>query len=497
MKIRHKILLSLLSILGLLILIALTTYRASLEVSFYQKRLEFFGTQLSGLTNLRAQVRNQILETYEVCFVEGIKDHESDIQEQRARVKIRFAELEQVFPTKDMETESNLHQLELEYSLLDAGLQEGISAVKRGLISDGKKIILDVREKRFNQGFIKNISTLIDAQKELTKRSSQELDQSISKLKKTIGLFAVIALFLVIGITVFLSKSIGGRLAAMESATRQISDGDFKISIPEKGSDEVSILAKSFNEMALSLDETRERLRQQQEVVAHSSKMSALGEMAGGIAHEINTPLAIIQMRAGQLLEQIELNTVDLKKMKASLQGIDLTVQRIGKIIKGLRSFARDGRHDPLTLNSIVKIVEDTFSLCQERFRNHGISLEFLHEGDAEILCRPSEIGQVLLNLLNNSFDAIQENSQRWVKVELRDGQQEIFLLISDSGRGIPNELQQKIMQPFFTTKEVGKGTGLGLSISKGIIEGHFGELLIDNSGPNTTFVIKFRKNQS
>lgn len=83
MKIRHKILLSLLSILGVLILITVTTYKASEKVDFYQERSEFLGNQLSALTNLRAQVRNQILETYEVCFVEGTKNHIREIGIQR------------------------------------------------------------------------------------------------------------------------------------------------------------------------------------------------------------------------------------------------------------------------------------------------------------------------------------------------------------------------------------------------------------------------------
>jgi len=494
MKIRHKILLSLLSILGVLILITVTTYKASEKVDFYQERSEFLGNQLSALTNLRAQVRNQILETYEVCFVEGTKNHIREIGIQREQVNLRFAELEKIMSTSEVET-SDVKLLKLEYSYLDQGLTEGIAAAEKGLTTQAKQIILKVREDRFNQGFIKKISEMIEAHKAATKESGQELDRSISKLKDVIGLFAGLAFLLMIGITIYQSNAIGGRLASMEGAIHRIAEGDYQVSLLEKGSDEVALLAKAFNQMTLSLSETRERLRMQQEVVTHSSKMSALGEMAGGVAHEINTPLAVIQMRADQLLEAIEEKNLDPELLHNSLKAIDQTVRRISKIINGLRAFARDGRKDPLAPHSAVRLVEDTFSLCRERFKNHGVSLEFSHSGDVEILCRPSEIGQVLLNLLNNSFDAIQDLQSKWVKVELQDREQEIAILIIDSGPGIPDEIQKKMMQPFFTTKEIGKGTGLGLSISKGIVESHHGLLQIDNSRSNTTFIIRFPKN--
>jgi PAS domain S-box-containing protein len=221
-----------------------------------------------------------------------------------------------------------------------------------------------------------------------------------------------------------------------------------------------------------------------------ASKMSALGEMAGGIAHEINTPLAVIQMRTDQLLEHVEDGTLTNATLINSLQAIENTVKRIAQIISGLRSFARDGSRDPMIVFRVSKIVEDTFSLCKEKFKSHGISLEFDLKQDADIECRPGEISQVILNLLNNSFDAIQELPEKWIKIELNKIANLIFIRVTDSGKGITPENQKKLMQPFFTTKEIGKGTGLGLSISRGLIRSHHGKLDFDSQSENTSFLI-------
>lgn len=231
----------------------------------------------------------------------------------------------------------------------------------------------------------------------------------------------------------------------------------------------------------------------QQQSLALSSKMSALGEMAGGVAHEINTPLAVIQMRTDLMLDSLNDEELDKEIFKSSLVAIDLTVKRIGQIVKGLRSFARDGSQDELSLYSVQRIIEDTFGLCRERFANHGVSLECVAtDENIQLNCRPGEISQVLLNLLNNAYDAVQGLNAKWVKVEAYKSEEKIFLCVSDSGPGIPPEIQAKMMQPFFTTKEIGKGTGLGLSISRGFIENHGGKLTIDNAVSHTRFVLSF-----
>lgn len=238
------------------------------------------------------------------------------------------------------------------------------------------------------------------------------------------------------------------------------------------------------------LRSSQETIIAQQQSLIVSSKMSALGEMAGGIAHEINTPLAVIQMRAEQLMDAAQDDQLDKQMVLNSLNGITTTVKKISKIVQGLRSFSRDGRRDPMMPTSVNKIVEETFDLCRQRFSNHGVDIKYVSEHDAIIDCRSSEISQVLLNLLNNAYDAVRPLQAKWITVELKRFPKHVMIEVTDSGAGIPKEIQDRLMQPFFTTKDIGKGTGLGLSISKGLAEGHGGKISIDNDCANTRFSV-------
>lgn len=255
-----------------------------------------------------------------------------------------------------------------------------------------------------------------------------------------------------------------------------------------------SLLEQRVLERTEQLSQSQKTIVEQQQAVVMVSKLSAIGEMAGGVAHEINTPLAIIQMRADQLLECLNEEPQDKAMIRSALEAIVNTVTRISRIVNGLRSFARDGSKDLVQPVLINKIVEDTFSLCREKFNNNGVKLQYFSESNIEFECRAGEISQVLLNFLNNAFDAIQDCPQKWIRIEAKDTAKNIVISITDSGNGIPLDIQEKIMQPFFTTKEIGKGTGLGLSISTGIIEGHGGNIEIDNLSMNTCFVLTIPK---
>jgi len=240
-------------------------------------------------------------------------------------------------------------------------------------------------------------------------------------------------------------------------------------------------------------------LRENEMRLLHASKMSSLGEMSSGIAHEINNPLAIIHGKSHQIRRHLSaLSTPESAPLVKLTEDIDQTVERISKIIKGLRSFSREGEKDPFELRSVKTLVDETLAFCATRFKHHEIELKVGKIGESLTLqCRPSQIAQVLLNLLNNAYDAVQNLPDRWVAIEATDRGQFIDLLITDSGSGIPEKIRERMMDPFFTTKEVGKGTGLGLSISLGILKSHQGSLLIDPSHPNTRFVIQLPKLQN
>lgn len=235
---------------------------------------------------------------------------------------------------------------------------------------------------------------------------------------------------------------------------------------------------------------TRE-LKETQSALLLSARMSALGEMAGGIAHEINNPLGIISGQASILKDMCESNEFNRELFLRGLEKVEKTSQRIAKIVKGLKSFSRDGSDDAPEKVQVQTIISDVLELCSSKMQSRGIALQVSGQVQSlTIECRPTELGQVLLNLLNNASDAIEALEERWITLEVQSEGDSVIFVITDSGKGIPQDVREKMMQPFFTTKDVGKGTGLGLSISKGIVEKHLGTLRYDEGCTNTRFVV-------
>jgi signal transduction histidine kinase len=224
-----------------------------------------------------------------------------------------------------------------------------------------------------------------------------------------------------------------------------------------------------------------------------ASKMAALGEMASGIAHEVNNPLTAIIGRAGLLLHTAQTDHSWPRPVVLHSEAIRSTALRIAAIIRSLRLFAREDEHDPLKEVSVRDILNETLELCRERFRVHGIELKApMPEADVRIQCHPVQISQAILNLLNNAYDALEGAQTKWVRLETAVYADSIEISVTDSGPGIPKHLQEKVLRPFFTTKPAGKGTGLGLSISQRLVEASEGSLWLDKQSKNTRFVIRF-----
>jgi signal transduction histidine kinase len=245
----------------------------------------------------------------------------------------------------------------------------------------------------------------------------------------------------------------------------------------------------------------QERLRAERELELtrqtsiYSAKMAALGEMSGNIGHEINNPLAAILLRAHRLQRLAARDKLDVLAVSGTARDIEATVDRIRRIVDALRLFARDAEKDPMRPESVAAIVGDTIELCKERFRQHTIDLTVdAISPDIYIECRAVQISQVLLNLLSNAHDAVESAPERRVRIAAEADDQEVRIAVTDSGPGVPRELRARIMEPFFTTKEIGKGTGLGLSVSKGIAEAHGGRLAHDDAASETRFVLVLRR---
>ncbi|MFZ3230933.1 MAG: HAMP domain-containing sensor histidine kinase [Pseudobdellovibrio sp.] len=233
----------------------------------------------------------------------------------------------------------------------------------------------------------------------------------------------------------------------------------------------------------------------QQKLIA-SAKLSALGEMASGIAHEVNSPLGAIILSA----EMIELINFESDMPNPDIARRAQTIlkggQRVSKIISGLRLFSRETSNEQKTMFSGLELIESTIIFCSEKFKKHKIELRLDDNlNDVKIYGKKTQLSQTLLNLLNNSFDAVSDLEKKWVHIKIQQTAQFVEIKVIDSGNRISNQVAEKIFQPFFTTKTVGQGTGLGLSISKGIVSSHGGDLFYEEANPNTCFVIQLPTN--
>lgn len=219
-----------------------------------------------------------------------------------------------------------------------------------------------------------------------------------------------------------------------------------------------------------------------------SSKMYTLGEMAASIAHELNNPLTIIQGLAWMSSSLLEGEQPPVAKLTENMNKIIAMTERSGKIIKGLRVFARDATDDPMEQIELNVIIEETLELCKGKIKSRGVTIEWEPGEQAYSKGKSVQISQVLLNLLNNAADAIEGQASPWIKISFAKKDDFWAVSVTDSGQGIAPEVVKKMMSPFFTTKPVGKGTGLGLSISSSILKSHNGDFWYDKDCQNTRF---------
>lgn len=238
----------------------------------------------------------------------------------------------------------------------------------------------------------------------------------------------------------------------------------------------------------------KERNEMYQKLI-QSSKMVALGEMAGGMAHEINNPLSIIKMNATFAIECLQEENFNKVSIEKNINTIISTSNRIEKIITGLQHFSQEGPNEPFISTSVASIIDETTNFCLQKMNSKSINFIMpVIDTSLFIDCCPTQISQVILNLLNNAIDAVEGSFTKWISLDVKTNSNLVIISISDSGPGISPEIKGKLMQPFATTKAAGKGTGLGLSISKGIVDKHNGTLVFDESTGHTTVKITLKK---
>lgn len=230
------------------------------------------------------------------------------------------------------------------------------------------------------------------------------------------------------------------------------------------------------------------RLRRKGAAIVHRARMAAIGEMAAGVAHEVNNPLAIIVGHCAVLEGQIkkavaEKLALDLESVQERTSRIQVAAMRASKIVNGLLNLSRDSTGDLRQRFKLETLVQDALQFSKERLRHKDVKLEVQEIPKIEIVGNSTELSQVFINLINNAYDAVKSSAHKVIRIQFQmvsRGEQTLLAIsVSDTGCGIPMEVRDRIMQPFFTTKIIGQGTGLGLSVSKGIVERHGGQLYL------------------
>lgn len=224
----------------------------------------------------------------------------------------------------------------------------------------------------------------------------------------------------------------------------------------------------------------------------YAAKLASLGEMAAGIAHEVNNPLTIIEGAANLMKIILKDNPEDTVSLEKSANKIMDTTQRIGRIIKSLRMLSGDAEEEPYTNFTFSEIVEPSLEISAPKIEAFGIRLTVDKGSESvELFGNEIQLSQVILNLVSNAIDAVKDEPVKWINISFQPTNEWIDILVSDSGAGVPDDIKSKIMDPFFTTKEVTHGTGLGLSISKNIVDFHNGELSLLEDSKHTTFRLR------
>jgi len=311
-------------------------------------------------------------------------------------------------------------------------------------------------------------------------------------------------------VAVFLAITCGGMLAALVVssflaqgvlrpikrlvyASHQWGKGNLNHRVKSTSKDEIGELAETFNLMASSLKERDDKLREYtSQQIMKSERLATLGQLAAGVAHEVNNPLGAVLMYTHLVLEDLE----DKDSRRNNLEKAVAEASRCRDIVKGLLDFARQ-TEPKVEQRDLNETLERTLGLVEKQalFQNVKITKDFC-SSLPEIFIDVGQMQQVFTNIVLNAAEAMEGKGELTVATRMAGDNEHIEIELSDTGCGIPAENQEKIFDPFFTTKEVGRGTGLGLAVSHGIIAKHRGTIEVKSEpGEGTTFIIRLPVN--
>lgn len=262
-----------------------------------------------------------------------------------------------------------------------------------------------------------------------------------------------------------------------------VHDTHFEIKDPETGETlgHATITRDMSREKKLQEEVEREKLK------AHeASKLATLGEMAAGVAHEINNPMAVMNGAIAVLKKKI-----DDPGLVRKIDLLESSWKRISRIVKGMKKLAHGSESMEKSFVTLNHVIKGCVDMVEEKSKRTGVEILCRDLSTERIYADEIQVEQALINLLNNSIDAVEGLTPSWVEVSTLEDEEFVSIVVKDSGHGVDSEILKSIFDPFYTSKPVGKGTGLGLPISKRIARDHGGDLEYKTIGGHTAFVLK------
>ncbi len=292
-----------------------------------------------------------------------------------------------------------------------------------------------------------------------------------------------------------LDRGVSRPIAALAARATAIGRGDVDTPIPQVSGTEIGLLARSLDQMVRDLKANEQARRETAAQLLQASKLASIGELAAGVAHELNQPLMVIRALSQSLLLD---PTVSPARGK-DLALIEKNTERMARIISHLRSFSRQSQMEPQAVD-LHEALENALALVRDPLDKASIKVRREYEGACPIIVGDAnQLEQAFLNLITNAIDAMEAQDGGTLCVGARsrrpdgnrDGPLSVEVVITDTGPGIPPEHLPRIFDPFFTTKPPGRGTGLGLSICYGIVRDHGGTIQVESRpGEGTRFTL-------
>ena len=316
--------------------------------------------------------------------------------------------------------------------------------------------------------------------------AQQAVFQSLlDTFRREVFLIAAATILLAVLIAIPLSVSISRPITDLAAATRRVAQGDWSVRVPVSGLREMRIQAESFNTMVAALQETQDQLVQ-------TEKLASIGQLAAGVAHEINNPLGSVLLYADILCKE---TPEEDKQQREDLQMIIREANRCKTIVNDLLNFSRQNE----ILAQTIDLNEMLHELAREQQRQELYqSVEILEDLDPAlpaIQADPMQLHQMLVNLMNNAAEVMADGGELTLRTRCGPAPGFVAIEVQDTGTGISEEHMKRIFTPFFTTKPIGKGTGLGLAIVYGIVKMHQGQISVQSEiGKGTTFTITLRE---